>query len=81
MLGDIIGYDVIDPFFINGNLSSEGYLRLLRESVLPKLRKLFSNYQNSELPAETIWFQQDGAPPHFGRQVRRYLMKLFLADG
>ena len=77
----VIGYHVIGLFSIDGNLNSKEYLRLLRRRIVPTLRELFSNYQSPELPAETIGFQQDGAPPHFGGQVGHYLKKRFLADG
>mgnify|MGYP005986367129 CR=1 FL=1 len=73
----IIGYHVTGPTFINENLNSEGYLRMLRKLIVSRLRELLPSYQNSELLAETIWFQQDGAPSHFGRQVRQYLNKTF----
>ena len=57
----IIVDHVIGNFVIKENLNSEGYLRLWLERLVP--RKLFSNYQNPEFPAETIWFQQDGTRP------------------
>ena len=52
------------------NLNSQVYLRLLRKRIVPRLRVLFPSYQSRELPAETIWFQQDGAPSLFGRQMQ-----------
>lgn len=73
----IIGGHVIGPYFINGNLTSERYLLLLQEHIIPELRRLFPNNNNPNLPAEQIWFQQDGAPPHFGRVVRAYLDETF----
>ena len=44
---------------------------------MPRLRQLFPSYQNPQLPAETIWFQQDGTSLHFGRQVGQYLNETF----
>lgn len=73
----IIGPHIIGPVFINGNLTSEKYLQMLREDIVPQIRRLFPNYNNGNIPAEQIWFQQDGAPPHFGQQVRAYLDQIF----
>lgn len=66
----IVGDAFIGPFFIEGNLTSEKYLDLLRDSVLPALQNLYGDYQH-------VWFQQDGAPPHFGLQVRLFLNNVF----
>lgn len=67
----ICGRQVIGPFFINGNLNSEIYRNMLQNQILPAIENLFG--QN--LP--TVWFQQDGAPPHYGIQVRQYLNETF----
>jgi hypothetical protein len=66
----IIGHNIIGPFFIAGNLTSELYLELLREHVIPQLGILYPNRRD-------IWFQQDGAPAHFGLQVRQFLDREF----
>jgi hypothetical protein len=34
---------------------------------------LFPNANNPDLPNNTIWLQQDGAPPYYAINVRRYL--------
>lgn len=73
----IIGGHVIGPYFIQGTLTSAQYLLLLQESIVPELRQIFPNNANPNLPAQHIWFQQDGAPPHFGREVREYLDETF----
>lgn len=73
----IIGEHVIGPYFLDGTLTSARYLLLLQESIVPELRRLFPNHDNPNLPAQQIWFQQDGAPPHFGRIVREYLDEIF----
>ena len=44
---------------------------LLRERIVSKLRELFPSDPNSQLLTEIIWFQQDGAQPHFGCQMRQ----------
>ncbi|KAG8324030.1 hypothetical protein J6590_102092 [Homalodisca vitripennis] len=56
----VIGTQLVGPFFIEGNLSAISYQRLLENEITPALRNMFGeHYQN-------IWFQQDGAPPHYG---------------
>ncbi|XP_046434517.1 uncharacterized protein LOC124186678 [Neodiprion fabricii] len=66
-----IGNRLIGPFFIDGNLNGEKYLWLLRERIVPALRLI------EEEIGEPVWFQQDGAPPHFTRAVRDYLDQQF----
>lgn len=66
----IIDQNVIGPFFIEGNLTSERYLLLLQENVIPSLNALYPN-------REEIWFQQDGAPAHFSVEVRQFLDEEF----
>lgn len=73
----IIGGHIIGPYFIHGNLNSARYLTLLQESIVPDVSRLFPNNNDPNLPAEEIWFQQDGAPPHFGIEVREYLNQTF----
>ena len=73
----IIGGRIIGPYFINGNLNSTRYLVLLQESIVPDLIRLFPNNNDPNLIAEHIWFQQDGAPPHFGIAVRQFLNQTF----
>lgn len=68
----IIGNQVIGPFFINGNLSAALYLQMLQNEIIPALEaslgpQLF----------QRMYFQQDGAPPHFGVDVRQYLDAIF----
>lgn len=66
----IIGHNFIGPFFIDGNLTSEVYLELLRGQIIPQLEIIYPNRRN-------IWFQQDGAPAHFGLEVRQFLDQMF----
>jgi len=56
---------LIGPFFCEGTVTGEAYLEMLRSSILPAVRAL---YENSEL-----FYQQDGAPPHYHRDVRSFL--------
>jgi len=57
--------DLIGPFFFEGTVSGEAYLEMLRSSILPAICAL---YENSE-----VFYQQDGAPPHYHRNVRAFL--------
>lgn len=68
----IVGRHLIGPFFIEGTLTADRYLRLLQDQIIPQFRQLFPNFDQQE-----IWFQHDGAPPHYGRNVREYLDNVF----
>jgi len=56
---------LIGPFFCEGTVTGEAYLEMLRSSILPPIRVL---YENSE-----VFYQQDGAPPHYHQDVRAFL--------
>jgi len=53
------------PFFFEGTVTGQVYLDMLRTSILPAIHTLFGNGQ--------FYFQQDGAPLHFHRDVTAYL--------
>jgi hypothetical protein len=72
-LGDLI----LKPVFLHGTLDGATYFTLLQEDLKPALAALFPNLFNSDLPVEKIWYQQDGAPPHYAVIVRRYLDEVF----
>ncbi|XP_049937387.1 uncharacterized protein LOC126412052 [Schistocerca serialis cubense] len=59
------GTKVAEPFFIDGTLTANGYLRLLNEEVVPSLIT-----EDETFPE---FFQHDGAPPHYEHNVRAYL--------
>lgn len=64
--GIVNGY-LIGPYFFNGNVNTNTYLELIRDR-LPEMLE--------DVDLETrrrLWFQQDGAPAHFARQVRNFL--------
>lgn len=67
----LLGNHKIGPFFIDGNLTSQLYLELLETQIVPTIRNVMGpNYAST-------FFQQDGAPPHFGRNVREFLNNTF----
>ena len=67
----IINNTLIGPFFIEGNLNGEIYLRMLRDQIIPAIQAIAGENMNN------IYFQQDGAGPHYHQQVRAYLGKIF----
>lgn len=44
---------------------------MLRDDIVPDIRNIF------DLNFDTVWFQQDDAPPHFGLEVRNFLNAIF----
>lgn len=67
----IIGNRLIGPIIIEDHLNAERYLHLLQEQLPELLEDLPLNIRTQ------MWFQQDGAPPHFSRIVTRYLNEKF----
>lgn len=63
----IFGDVVIGPHFFDGTLNGQRYCDFLRND-LPRLLPNIPERQR-----EVIWFQQDGAPPHFCRNARTIL--------
>ncbi|XP_025264625.1 uncharacterized protein LOC112637997 [Camponotus floridanus] len=61
---------VIGPFFIDDNLTAEKYRTMLERDIVPAIQRVGDNFNE-------IWFQQDGAPAHYGRGVREYLNEVF----
>jgi hypothetical protein len=58
-------------------MKQHNYLALLQEDLVPAWAALFPNPLDPDLPDERIWYQQDGAPPHYAVIVRRYLEEVF----
>lgn len=58
---------IVGPYFFDGNVTGDSYLRMLEDFLLPELKKI------PEFECGRLWFMQDGAPPHWSRQVRRWL--------
>lgn len=58
---------MIGPYFFDGTVNAAIYLDLL-QNVLPTL--LVEVDLNTRL---RMWFQQDGAPPHYANSVRNFL--------
>lgn len=61
---------LIGPYFFDEDtVNQENYLKMLKEYFVPQLRR--SRRINN------THFQQDGAPPHWGLEVRAYLNEVF----
>ncbi|KAG5892168.1 hypothetical protein JTB14_026406 [Gonioctena quinquepunctata] len=73
----IINDRIIGPYFFEGNLTGVRYLEFLRNELIPSLADIFPNANNPNSPNESIWLQQDGAPPHYARDVREFLNNCF----
>ena len=52
------------PFFFDDNVTGENYLDMLQQSFLPQLSRCEKRHGV---------FQQDGAPPHYAKSVRKFL--------
>ena len=57
---------LIGPIFFESSMNQDNYLRMLRTEFWPRVEN-----QND------IYFQQDGAPPHYGIRVREWLNENF----
>ncbi|UYV78635.1 hypothetical protein LAZ67_16002235 [Cordylochernes scorpioides] len=56
---------LIGPFRFEGTVTGINYLTMLADSIFPAIRALYGN--------DDFYFQLDGAPPHYHRDVRAYL--------
>jgi transposase len=66
----ILGTEVIGPFFLDTNLTGDGYVKLIKGRVLPRVRELRGTTRD-------VWFQHDGASVHFQLGVRDFLSRKF----
>lgn len=60
---------VIKPFFFDGTATADKYLSMLQHHLVPELR-------HHRLLRSAV-FMQDGAPPHIGKQVKKFLVTRF----
>jgi len=56
---------LIGPFFFDVTVTGEAYLEMLHSSILLAIRALYGN--------SDVFYQQDGATPHYHRDVRAFL--------
>ena len=67
--GGISSSGVLGPIFFDGTVTGEKYLEILKNQVVPQLQQQPNSHD--------LYFQQDGAPPHYSRAVREYLDEVF----
>ena len=60
---------LIGPFFFDGTVNGENYLGMLKDWLLPQIQ--------GECIFDRMIFMQDGAPPHFSKDVRAWLHNTF----
>ena len=56
---------IIGPYFFEENVNSQNYLKMLKEFFWPQIQNIRR--------CKKFYFQQDGAPSHFGLNVRNWL--------
>lgn len=67
----ILNGQIIGPFELPDTINSENYLEFLENRICVLL---------DDIPLallQTMWFQQDGCPAHYGRNVRSFLDRTF----
>lgn len=73
----IVQNRILGPYFFEETLNGQRYLDFLQFDLVPALAVLFPNQQDPDIPHNNIWFQQDGAPPHYSIAVRNFLNETF----
>lgn len=63
----IKNHRIIGPYFFREPLNGPRYLNFLQNELPHLLEEL------PDIETEQMWIQQDGAPPHYHRQVREFL--------
>lgn len=63
----IVGGRILGPFFFDGPVTGNTYLHFLQNNFQQYLEDVPLNL------IQRMWFQHDGAPPHYSRIVREYL--------
>lgn len=69
--GGIVNNYVVGPYFFNRKLTGQEFHRFLREDFPRLIEDLPDEVKNM------MWFQLDGAPAHFMREVREELNLMF----
>jgi len=73
----IFGDTIVGPLFIDGNLNGDVYHNLLQEYIHPLIVDLIENAVNDggelQYDEPNVYFQQDGAPPHYSIINREWL--------
>ena len=67
---------VLGPYFFDGNVTGETYLRMLNEEMFPDLVNAFIRQFNNNR-FRYLWWAQDGAPPHTTVLVSTWMTEFF----
>lgn len=67
----IVGEHIIGPHILPQTLNARNYLEFLQQDFVNLMEDVPLNVRHN------MWFQQDGAPAHFGRPVRIWLNENF----
>ena len=67
----IIGEQILDPFFLPARLPGEAYLNFLENDLPILLEDVALNVRRN------MWYQQDGAGPHFANIVKDFLNNFY----
>lgn len=73
----IVDGRILGPYFFDATLTGATYLDFLRDDLIPALTALYPDPEEPDLPRNDLFFQQDGAPPHYAAAVRTYLDQVF----
>lgn len=68
---------VLGPYFFEETLTGERYLDFLQNDLIPTLITLYPDLEEPDIHHRDLFFQQDGAPPHYALPVRAYLDEVF----
>lgn len=63
--GGLTSNGLIGPFFFDGTVNALNYEEMLQTKLWP----MFEHHHD----VQNLFFQQDGAPPHYGNNVRKWL--------
>ena len=61
---------MILPSFFDGTVKADSYLQMLNTYVVPRLQINYDTF-------DTLYFQHDGATPHYARVVQDYVNEMF----
>jgi len=70
----IFGDECIGPFFLDSNICGKNYLLMLKRRAFPAI---IASAKRQGIPVKEIWFQHDGAPAHWRKEVRDWLDTTF----
>lgn len=68
---------ILGPYFFERTLTGEIYLIFLQNEVIPSITARFPDYDDLTQFQRALFYQQDGAPPHYAAPVRAYLNQMF----